>query len=304
MTGTLVNLQAKPYGHMDEMATQPQTFLAYRLLADSSIRYCIAVPTEKTLQVAPQHANVLIQAALREWTHGIALQIRQAGRAEEFPDILAILEKPLTLSNVAGCESLTNPAHKWISSNNTKADIVFLVSTKQCERKFKETASFYSPADRNRLPLICLQTQQSENPLREISSQEYVPMADTKEGANILQQRFALFDTVAKGEYSTATQQKLWETNRFFSYDRPTLFATIAHELGHAFGLRDEYLDDRPEIYASKQPGNGIMKRLYDPMSCDEVDGMITLLDRLNNTSRTFHSFCPDRGSLENGTEK
>ena len=304
VTGTLVNLQAEPYSHMDEIATQPKTFLAYRLLTADSIRYCLAVPAEKIWQVTPQEADTLIRAALREWTHGIALRIRQAGRAEEFPDILAVLEKPLTLSNVPGCESLANPTHKWISSSNTKADIVFLVSSKQCERKFKETASFYSPAEKNRLPLICLQAQQNENPLQEISFQEYVPMADTKEGANILQQRFALFDTVAKGGYSTETQQELWETNRFFSYDRPTLFATIAHELGHAFGLRDEYLDERPEDYASKQPGTGIMQRLYDPISCDEVDGMITLLDRLNNTSRTFRSFCSNRNVLENGTEK
>ena len=80
-------------------------------------------------------------------------------------------------------------------------------------------------------------------------------------------------------------------------------FAIIAHELGHAFGLGDEYLTDRPCTYASQTPGEGLMFNGYQPISCDEVDGMITLLDRFAGKKRTFASFCSGRGLIQNGQE-
>lgn len=77
------------------------------------------------------------------------------------------------------------------------------------------------------------------------------------------------------------------------------------HELGHAFGLGDEYRPDtRPNEYSSQQAGQGIMQRLYNRISCDEINGMITLLDRLNQQERTFRSFCPNRSIIVNGTER
>ena len=39
-------------------------------------------------------------------------------------------------------------------------------------------------------------------------------------------------------------------------------------------------------------------------MSCDEVDGMITLLDRFAGKQRTFASFCSENTYIVNGTEK
>lgn len=75
----------------------------------------------------------------------------------------------------------------------------------------------------------------------------------------------------------------------------------MVHELGHAFGLGDEYLEDRPHNYASATPGQGIMSRIYSPISCDELDGMITLLDRFSGKQRSFASFCAPTVVLESG---
>lgn len=297
--GTFANLQAEPYSHLEDVAVQPQTFLAHRLVTADSIRYCVAAYPST---VSSSDIDTLVQAALREWTHGIALQIRQSGREEDFKDILALLEKPLTLQAVTGCTAPTRTP-KTVSPSAPQADIVFVVSGKYCEKEFKKTTPFYSPATDKRGPFICVLENGAENPLREIYANEYLPQATSPAAQKILQERRELFNRIASGDYSSAQQQALWKTNRFFAYDGPTLFSVIVHELGHAFGLGDENLSSRPTDYASQKPGNGIMKRLYEPIGCDEIDGLVTLLDRLNHTQRTFRSFCPDRDLIENGTE-
>ena len=301
--GTLGRLQAEPYGHLDDVATQPHTFLAHRLLTENSLRYCVTLFPPNNPLISQQDAEILIQAALREWTHGVALQIRQSGREAEFGDIVALLDKPLALASVSGCEALSQ-SQTAVSPQETQADLVFLISAKKCQEKFKKTTSFYLPATTNQVPLICLRETEPENPLRTIPPDDYIPQAHTAQGQQILRLRREIFNTVAGGNYTADTQQTLWEINRFFAYDGPTLFSTTLHELGHALGLQDEYLTPRPEAYASQEAGTGIMQNLYSPLTCDEMDGMITLLDRLNHTSRTFRSFCPDRGLIVNGTEQ
>ena len=109
------------------------------------------------------------------------------------------------------------------------------------------------------------------------------------------------FTQAAAGSYQQETQTKLWQLNRLYEYDTPTYFSIMVHELGHAFGLGDEYLEDRPHNYASATPGQGIMSRIYSPISCDELDGMITLLDRFSGKQRSFASFCAPTVVLESG---
>ena len=112
------------------------------------------------------------------------------------------------------------------------------------------------------------------------AAQDYFPMANTQEDKALAADAAEVFRRAAQGGYDTAFQTRLWRLNRLFEFDGHAFFAIIAHELGHAFGLGDEYLTDRPCAYASQTAGEGLMFNGYQPISCDEVDGMITLLDR------------------------
>ena len=295
-------IQAKPHSHLESVAEHPQTFLAYRLQTADTLRYCVNLVPPKNPLVSAEQVDTLVRVALREWTYGIALRIRQSGREKEFKDIVELLEKPLALEPVTGCAGLAT--NNSLPSNDTTADIVFLISDKRCQKLRGKATSFYAPAEPGHVPFICVQDTTQANPLRDIPAGEYIPQANSESGRQLLQNRLQVFERIATADYSTEDQQTLWQTNRFFAYDGPTLFATFMHETGHAFGLGDEYLSERPDTYASRQPGEGIMHNLYNSVTCDEINGMITLLDRVAGRERTFQSFCKGRGLLVNGTEK
>ena len=81
----------------------------------------------------------------------------------------------------------------------------------------------------------------------------------------------------------------------------PTL--TILHELGHVFGLADQYDGSKYKgsvIYNSLVERPSIMQS-SDELTCDDVDGFITSVDRIRNKKRTFTSFCNDGIVLVNG---
>ena len=109
---------------------------------------------------------------------------------------------------------------------------------------------------------------------------------------------------MASGAYAEDDQRRLWILNRLYSYDGPTYLAAVTHEMGHAFGLADEYTGSGVDpLYKTATPVSGIMKRLYDPLGCSEVDGMITLLDRYTHTPRTFTSFCGKDVTFASGVQ-
>ena len=101
--------------------------------------------------------------------------------------------------------------------------------------------------------------------------------------------------------------------NRYYKIivgQEPLFNATMTHELGHAFGLSDRYknkLYDESHLYhtTDKFPST-IMKNNggNNFVTCDDVDGFITSIDRMRNVKRTFDSFCLTGKTIVNGKEK
>lgn len=84
----------------------------------------------------------------------------------------------------------------------------------------------------------------------------------------------------------------------------------ILHELGHVFGLADRYegaIHTGSFIYNSLSIRPSIMMNYVmttEKITCDDVDGFITSIDRLRRKPRTFKSFCNDDIILYNSTAK
>ncbi len=308
-------LAAAPYSHLEEVSSPAAArFLAQKIIEQDTLTYCISIPEEKQKNSATaDELALMLQSALREWTHGIALRIRQAGREKEFQDIMAILEKPLSLQRLSSCDLTQHPllvkTYPGINTAGKKADINLIFAPEYCAAFSGNINSFFVLNYKNTAPFICLSGGYA-NSLRPPEKGEYFPSlaqvasnGGAQKDRELVYHSPRLFEQIATGKYSRQQQQDFWRLNRLFEYDGHTFFDILVHELGHAFGLADEYVADRPRQFASLQPGQGLMREGYEPISCDEVDGMITLLDRLQNKQRSFGSFCQGRRHIVNGTE-
>ncbi len=77
----------------------------------------------------------------------------------------------------------------------------------------------------------------------------------------------------------------------------------VTHEIGHAFGLADQYpgaMYDGSFIYNSKVKRPSVMNN-NKKVTCDDVDGFITSVDRTLGKEREFYSLCSDGLFIKNG---
>lgn len=294
---------AAPFGQLENISTQRAVFLADKLVQKQPITYCVQKGDFETVTAPLADLTLQTQAALNEWTRGVALHIEAAGRSKEFADIISLL-KGAKFTEVP-CDLSKHPAAKAFflaRKNAQEADITVLASSAYCEGHFHRTSSFYTEQMSPAKPFICLQTRYASIP----SDKENLSQTGlSDEQKDILTNAKKVLSRTTAPDYSADDQRRLWVLNRLYSYDGPTYLAAVTHEMGHAFGLADEYtgLSVDP-LYKTAAPVSGIMKRLYDPLGCSEVDGMITLLDRYTHTPRTFTSFCGDGVTFVSGVQK
>lgn len=296
---------AAPYSHLEDLHPEGKgLYLVNRLLTSRAISYCIEMPEEENRFLDRTQARAMIEVAMREWTHGIALRMAAAGRAEEFKDLLPVLDEPLRLVFKPQCNKTALPFWTDLYASAlpaTQVDLMFVFSTKYCGGTSARYTSYY--AVNGQEPFIC-SLRRYENPVRTPEESDYFPpMGNVENQAELQRQGASVFAQAKAGKYDGALQKKLWTVNYIFNYDDATYFSVLVHEIGHAFGLADEYLKERPGEYKSQQPGEDIMRRVYQEIGCDEIDGMITLIDRARGTQRCFQSFCPGRGLISGGKE-
>ncbi len=301
--------QADPFAHLNDIQEQPRsTFIADIIQKTDTVTYCIA-SAEDPSWIEDSALNEQVLAAFKEWTFGIALRIRAAGRAEEFKDLLPILEKNINFKRLPSCDISKHQGFTAIypeyKTNPQTADVTIIISEKYCKDYLKHMTSFFTYDYKDAPPFMCL-FQWKVNPYTYKQS-DYLPTAlNDKDNALAASMPQTIKDIAYNKAYTKARQDSLWAANRLFYYDdEPTYFSLVAHELGHAFGLADEYENNsRDASFSTKTRGEGLMRHGYSPITCDEVDGMITLTDRFSDTKRTFKSFCNDTTYFENGIEK
>lgn len=294
---------ATPYGQTDFFINQKkEETLAYKILENKEITYCAALPTDENID--KQQLQAHIAAALKEWTYGITLRINQAGRSEEFKDLTGVLStakfKYLSQCNLSEHKDFMQMYPQYLSYPET-ADITVILSTAYCRDFFNKRTPFYSFSFGDTKPFICLFGDEIN-----ISAGKTSPSAFTEEEKALVSSGANTVKKAAFMSYSQEDQEALWKTVRlsFYDEDRNPYFAVITHEIGHAFGLNDQYTaEGENPLYSSIYRGDNIMTHSYEPIGCDDIDSLITIMDTQSGSKRTFKSFCNPTVVIKNGIQ-
>ena len=239
--------------HLMNLDLEDPNHIIKKLKTRTTLNFCIEIFDKA--ENSGTYYN-LTESALRgsftEWTIGIAFKIRDAGRRQEFEDILPILEKNFEI-NIEPCSQL---------------------------KTYDLALAVFDNEDYSRMP-------------PEVYRARYFEEGRHPE----IQMRKRLFERDAAIQFGTVG----------FGKKPDPLYPVIMHELGHHFGLADQYkLGNSSMQYASHKSRPTIMdkqKKRNKKIMCDDIDGIVTLMDRFYDTGRTFYSLCGDGVEFTNGIE-
>lgn len=316
------------FGHLRDLFTKDSLghpfpakhYLTHKFLTRDSISYCTyPSPSDWEYPLSNEMLSVYFEAAFREWTRGTAAYLAKSGRAEEFEDIIALLNKPFELVNKGQCRE------EW----DEKADIEIVADVQRKDLKnigafFVGKSQFGSDAMVG-IVLSSYKTYQALDEKRKAKVQDY--FAQTLAGTD--ENKLPL-EKVIKNFHSPIGigAVPIIKTERYSYSDY--VYDTLLHEVGHAFGLADECFDENQrseqrslsvsrihvsgyifnDPYSTPYVGNGIMSYSFNAKrTADDVMGLITILDRFTKTNRIIYpllsdSRVPEVGAIVNGVYK
>lgn len=261
--------QAEPFGYVDgyESDNNYQNFGLYKISHNMPINYYIiegkqdrpAKPADAYQSALREsiaidmNAQMAVASAFDEWISAVHYYIDQAGRSEEFADITSALKKP-RLRKVAYAEH---------------ADIIFeFTSLKEIQKKCGTAA------------LGCFNRRKIW---------DIIP-SDKRAVFGNLNTKDAFEIIVPYVEYGYLKNGKAGSQS---------VHLILLHELGHFMALADQYYNPwYDNIKKLKTPWRlemeeALMSGTGHKISCDEVDGVISLLDY--NFMREHNGIYPAR---------
>jgi hypothetical protein len=311
---------AAPMAHLVDAEAAPIKNITEKIAFNKPITYCIYAADN-----SPENISAYIRyikLAFAAWTESIAYEIKAHNREKGFKDVYNILSQRVELNKLDNCNML---AFKDLDEGKLleylegpepvsfeTADISFII-----DEKFLTEFSKFKAREKNTVFHGVDEDEIEEWHRISFYIRSPIPFIAINPGnAKIDPAKFETFerlvDIITKPEGEKSEIEKDNESYRWWEVydilapiDYHTIPTTIMHELGHAFGLADQYesgLDNADVFYATVEPRNGIMGSL-NYLSCDDIDGMITRVDRVRGTKRRFNSFCGDNIKFVNGRE-
>lgn len=280
-------------------------YLAEKLAKNQPITYCVYISKAGEQIINKQDFQTAVKALFKLWTAYPALQIRAAGRAEEFAPVLQALEKEPKLIPLENCDFSKYPA-KYQQYLDPKpapaaygADISFFLEDSFFAKLegYEKIGPHYTfrPAPRIVIPTSFYQTRPSGQTLEdEVFAAQFTH----------LRQRIA--NTPNADSAAMADLIRSFNIMLKNGGERNLMFALI-HEIGHSIGLADQRrnsLDNADILYSTMKPRLSIMDNWTRFLTCDDADGMIMLFDdALGVVREDFASLCDDGIKFSKGME-
>lgn len=276
-----------PFAHLLTVEENKESFLISKIALGQEISYCSYITPERAHTMTEDELDTQIKAALNLWLMRSSELIKKD--KQNFTDITDILDRPLKLRKEPACNvaKLSNEKDgffpKEYFDRTPFADISIIYHPAFCSRLIRGgDSSFFSEVPN---PFICL-NDFTNNSIRNDDKNTAIPFLQSiSKGTGFSKE--AISEALAKIDASAHKESQ----------------GVLLHEFGHAFGLGDQYEDGQEYcdvLYASPQNGEGLMS-CNGPLNCDDVNGLITLIDRIRGKKRTFKSLCADEVVYENG---
>lgn len=267
-----------------QFAGNPYSYLlSTRLIHMENISYCTYTGKEGT---DPESLSLFFKAAFNRWTLWVADYIEKSGRAKEFPYAMQILKRPVALQYLGAC-----------SKQNAEADIAIISGVERCSYTSKSTNHFIGTSqaiDSSGNKVVPLSTYNAKSAICIVH--KFVKKDEIKRLYVTPRTRTDTME-LARERYSHGEQfiQNLAEgivTPEPEYLEFHNIFYAVSHEIGHAFGLSDEYKvsNHTQDGTASPYRGDGLMARPAN-MTDDDINGMIVLIYSLGNKTISFKPF-------------
>ena len=265
-----------------------ETILLDKLVSGEPLGVCIHIEgrdcsSASTCADIHSSTRTVFEAAYQNWFDTLRASIEHSGRRAEFADILALIPRKLNFTYYNGPENdFASCAYRSFGETYPRINLILQPFFKLVE---------YAPGGR-------------------IQGGNYNKAGTTGMAKPILSFHYNAEDFGLYG-YPLKNGQKNTE-NRIVSSNQSS-YHTMQHELGHTLGLGDLYKEAANNSYNSRLyttnkiiPGPqtpAIMSREVG-LTCDDMDGLINLLDhyfadsRLKNSVRRqkgWLSLCSDR---------
>ena len=259
--------------------TENTKFIAYKLFRGEPVNICVYVATKDRKKFSAAQLAAETKSALDAWTAGAAEMIKQAGREDEFSDFIndaaarKINIKECSVGQKGEEKSVGRDFVTNINPDGGNYDLVVLIDSKKC--RSGGGVSFTSQEPFNH---VCLNGEEGSK----IASYSWKDKKILK------------YYIENKGKTPFGMKVPFFEGWSI----------TLSHETGHAIGLADQYKEglwNADLYYASLKPRESLMSCDSSVLTCDDLDGIITLDDRVNKRERTFDSLCRDGSAFKNG---
>ena len=274
-------------------------FTIYNVVSEKPIRYCLYPTLSQTFNASQGKAQpasgldkvdyvklmAWTQRAHDAWTKDIPNMIKRHGRSKEFNDFLPEIRAIFTGANIADPLSTIGRLIAMLGKDDVfldngldgkLCDLFIIYDKDYCGGPGK--VSYFR---RGPIPHMCFN--------RKDIIQEY-------------EEEYGELTNSSDDKYMKEELEKLQKT-----VDN----TTFIHELGHAFGLIDQYEGDKTTVekgkntvkYSSIRARKGVMNE-SEKLSCDDMDGFVCLYYLVKKQDKTFKSFCNDGVIIENCIQK
>lgn len=234
--------------------------------------FCVSPDKDENPEYSEKELILHVRAAFKRWTLNVAATLKKHPRAKEFEDIIKLLSGKIKLEYIGLCN--TDEIGSLEPIRPQQPDIALVKGL--C---FGDTG-FFVPGKH---PFICLGDKVVNTARAEETKDCFAAYASGSAAVYRCH-----LDDIKKGDKTL-----------------PQSIRVVTHELGHAFGLDDEYfIKDKkrtPKI-STVNRGDGIMSHESADINLDDIEGLITLLDKYTKTKRTISpSLAHQDGAVKDG---